>query len=163
MAGLHDMVFEEFGELLAVLYNVVLAALFAAVLFLPALQVPGELLWRKACGFLFLYLSLGAAYADPATHEINPYGRPGYAAGLCAYLAFSAAPSLLDRPELVTFYLLLEWAANGWIGWSLTLLMAIRIAWRLLSSGLRGLLVALAPALWALGLLRHPPIRVRRR
>jgi len=160
---LHALLLDELGSLLAVFYNIILAVVFSAIIFLAAFMdaAPGSLLWREMGGFVFLYIALGAVYADRPTRQVNAYGWPGYAAGLAAYLLFAMKPLLLKRPELVAFYRLTEDLGTGWLGWLLTAVMVAGISLRLLRRGLRELFFLLSPMLWFFGVIRHPPIRVR--
>src|SRR5689334_19252647 len=78
-----ELFLEELWSVIAILYNIALAAFFTAILFVSATKgaPAGDLLWRQACGFVMLYVALGAAYMDK-THHITEDARPGYALGL---------------------------------------------------------------------------------
>jgi hypothetical protein len=170
LAGALVSVLQEFTEeflweILATLYNLALAVLFSAIMFLSASRGvgPGSLRLREMCGFVLLYIALGAAYTDPDTRRMSEHSKPGYAAGLAAYLFLAAAPTLADRPELLALYAVLKALAQSWVGWVLTVAMTFALLRAAASHGLLSMFRILAPAFWTLGLLKHPPIRVRRR
>ncbi|MBI3288922.1 MAG: hypothetical protein HYZ74_05335, partial [Elusimicrobia bacterium] len=73
-----EIMWEWLWGLLATVYNVALAVLFAAIVFISANRVTqiGSPLGRQMCGFVLLYLALSAAYMDSEASEINEYARP---------------------------------------------------------------------------------------
>jgi hypothetical protein len=159
----HGMLLDEFGTLLAVIFNILLAVAFAGMMFLSAVlgNGPGVLVWREAYGFLFLYLALGAAYMDQSSQDINAYSWPGYVVGLAAYLLFACFPGLLDHREFIDVYRAIAALGMGWFGWLLTGLMVIQIGVGFVRRGLQGMFMVLGPWLWYLRIIRHPPIRIR--
>src|SRR5204862_367837 len=139
--------------------------LFSAMIFLSTApgRASGSLFWREACGFVLLYIALGAAFSDRSTNDIIPYSRPGYIAGLVAYLLFAAFPVILDQAWLISFHGFLELLARGFVGGVLSVVTCVEIVWGLLTRGLGWTLLILSPLLWRLGLQRYPMIRLRRR
>ncbi len=160
----NEILWEWLWNLVATAYNIALAVLFSAIIFLAATRAaaPDALLWREMCGFVLLYLALSAAYMDLHNNEINDYSRPGFVLGLAAYLVFAVFPRIVDRPELVDLHDLIKAVAQSWVGWVFSAYMTALIVWRLLHQGLGELFYHLSPFLWFAGLLKHPPIRVRR-
>ncbi len=158
-----ELFLEELWSVIAILYNIALAVFFSAILFVSATKgaAAKELLLRQGCGFVMLYIALGAAYMDK-THHIHDDARPGYALGLVSYLIFAAFPRLVAYPELGTTVVLLKSLSDSWIGKVLTVFMVGRIAWGIAHKGLREMFYHLSPFLWFVGALKHPPIRVRR-
>lgn len=165
VAFFNDALWEELANLLALVYTFCLAILFSAIIFLSA--APGQgtttLFWREALGFVLLYIALGAAYMDRSTGQIIPYSRPGYFAGLVAYVVFAAFPRALDQPLLIRFHGLIEALARGGVGWFLSAVTVFEVCWGILRRGSGWILLILSPLLWRVGLQRHPMIRVRRR
>jgi hypothetical protein len=159
-----ELFWEDVWAVLATIYNVVLAVAFAAVMFASAIKdAPAkDLLWREMCGFVLLYIALGAAYMDLKTHDLDDAARPGYALGLLGYVVCAAFPRLVDHPELYAVIGMMKALANGWIGKALTIFMIVGIAWNLARRGMREMFYWVSPFLWWIGALRHPPIRVRR-
>ena len=159
-----ELFWEDLWQLLATLYNIALAVFFSAVMFASATRgaLAKDLMWREMCGFVLLYMALGAAYMDRETHRLHDSTRPGYALGLIGYLIFAAFPRLVAYPELDTLITLLKTLADSWIGKSLTAFMVVGLVWSLLHRGLREMFYHLSPFLWFIGALKHPPIRVRR-
>ena len=159
-----DLFWEDVWDALATVYNVVLALLFSAVIFVSATKgAPArDVVWREMCGFLLLYITLGATYMDPRTHQLNDYARPGYALGLIGYLVFAALPSLVAHPGLAASVTLMKILSDSWIGMSLTALMVGGIVWSIVQRGVREMFYHLSPFLWFVGALEHPPIRLRR-
>jgi hypothetical protein len=155
---------EDLWHLLATLYNIALAVFFSAVMFASATRgaPPKDILWREMCGFVLLYIALGAAYMDGRTHRLHDSARPGYASGLIGYLFFAAFPILVAYPELDALITMLKTLADSWIGKSLTAFMVVGIVWGILHRGLREMFYHLSPFLWFIGALKHPPIRIRR-
>src|SRR5262245_19712661 len=98
-----EALWEEIANFIAVIYTFALAVLFSAMIFLSAApgRGAGTLFWREACGFVLLYVALGAAFSDRSTNDIIPYSRPGYVAGLVFYLLFAAFPRILDQAWLI--------------------------------------------------------------
>lgn len=159
-----ELFWESLWGVLAALYNIVLAMFFAGVLFATAVHgaPPQDVLWREMCGFILLYLALGAAYMDRRTHQLSDHTAAGYAVGLIVYLACAVYPPLSRHPELDEAVRLMRAVAVGWIGKTLTVFMVAGIAWSVVRGGLRGMFYYLSPALWRVGALKHPPIRIRR-
>lgn len=146
---IHDVLIAELADCFAILYNGVLAVAFACVM---ALSVNGaglqNLLWHQALGFIFVYFVLTAAYADPATKEIDDYSILGYLAGLGAYLAFTLHPSIVDEPWIKSAYGVVVWMAKGWVGKLLT----AYAAYKMIHIAVRKLRERFNP---------NPPIRIR--
>lgn len=159
-----ELFWEEIWSALAIVYNIALAVFFSAVLFVSATKgaPPKDLMWREMCGFVMLYIALGASYMDRDTQRLDEHARPGYALGLIGYIVFAAFPKVVAYPELVTLIQLIKAVADSWIGKGLTLFMVVGIIWGLATRGLRGLFNTLSPFLWFIGVLKHPPIRIRR-
>ena len=159
-----ELFWEEVWGALATVYNIALALVFAAVIFVSATKgAPAkDFLWREMCGFVLLYMALGASYMDAATHQINEFARPGYALGLIGYILFAAFPRIVAHPELYALVLALKALSDSWIGQALTVLMVGGIIWGITHRGLREMFYHLSPFLWFIGALKHPPIRVRR-
>lgn len=159
-----ELFFEELWDALATVYNVVLAVLFSATLFAAASRgaQAGELYLRRAIGFVILYLVLGASYADPREGDIDEHARPGWAMGLVSYFFFAAVPSLTDQPRLYGLIDLVKAVADSWVGAASTALVALTLAYRFGRYGLRTMFNTLAPVLFFFGVLKHPPIRVRK-
>lgn len=160
-----EIVWEPLWSALAVLYNLALAAVFSAVIAASATYgAPAEdLLWRKMCGFVMLYLALSASYMDTKTGEIEEHAKVGFAVGLLAYLIFAAVPGLVRSPDLLDSISLMKAVADSWLGRAMAAAVVAGIAWRIATRGLRELFQCLAPALYMVGAIRHPAIRVRRR
>lgn len=158
-----ELFWEELWSLVAILYNIALAAFFAALLFAAAIKgaPPKDLFWREACGFVMLYLALGAAYMD-SEGRLCEEGRPGYVLGLIAYILYAVHPALVADPRLLEALGLLKTVSESWVGKVMTAFVMGGLAWRLAKGGLSGLFHVLAPVLWKAGALKHPPIRVRR-
>ena len=159
-----ELFWEDVWSLLATIYNIVLAVFFSAVIFVSATKgAPAkDLMWREMCGFVLLYMALGASYMDRRTHHLTESSRPGYALGLIGFIVFAAFPVLADRPELYTSVELLKAVSRSWIGKSLTVFMVGGIVWGIVHRGLREMFYHLSPFLWFIGALKHPPIRIRR-
>ena len=119
-------------------------------------------MWRESCGFVMLYVALGAAYMDH-THHITDDARYGYALGLLSYIVFAAFPRLVAYPELATGITLMKTLSDSWIGRALTVFMVGGIVWGIIHKGLKEMFYHLSPFLWFIGALKHPPIRVRRK
>jgi hypothetical protein len=160
-----ELFWEELWEAFATVYNLVLAVLFTAILFVSATKgaPPKDLMWREMCGFVMLYVALGAAYMDGDTHELHDHAKPGYAVGLLAYLIFAAAPKVVAYPQLADAVVLLKTLSDSWIGRGLAVFMVGGIVWKLVTRGLGEMFYHLAPLLYFLGVIKHPAIRVRRR
>jgi hypothetical protein len=158
-----ELFLEELWSVVAILYNIALAVLFSAILFVSAVKgaAPKDLLWRQGCGFVMLYIALGAAYMDK-THHIHDDARPGYALGLVSYIVFAAFPRLVAYPELSAMVGLIKTVSDSWLGKALTVFMVGGIVWGIVHKGLREMFYHLSPFLWFMGALKHPPIRVRR-
>ncbi|MDD5303839.1 MAG: hypothetical protein PHS14_12125 [Elusimicrobia bacterium] len=159
-----ELFWEDVWGALATVYNIALALVFAAVIFASATKgaLPKDFLWREMCGFVLLYMALGASYMDAATHQINEYARPGYALGLIGYILFAAFPRIIAHPELFALVAALKALADSWIGRALTVFMVGGIVWGIARRGLREMFYHLSPFLWFIGALKHPPIRIRR-
>ena len=159
-----ELFWEDVWGALATVYNIALAVFFAAIIFVSATKgaPPKDFLWREMCGFVLLYMALGASYMDAATHQINEYARPGYALGLIGYILFAAFPRLVAHPELFTLITVMKAVADSWVGQALTVFMVGGILWGIAHRGLREMFYHLSPFLWFIGALKHPPIRVRR-
>jgi hypothetical protein len=159
-----ELFWEDVWGALATVYNIALAVFFAAIIFVSATKgaPPKDFMWREMCGFVLLYMALGASYMDAATHQINEYARPGYALGLIGYILFAAFPRLVAHPELFSLIKMMKLVADSWIGQALTVLMVGGIVWGIAHRGLREMFYHLSPFLWFIGALKHPPIRVRR-
>lgn len=158
-----ELFLEELWSVVAILYNIALAAFFSAILFVSATKsAPAkDMLLRQGCGFVMLYIALGAAYMDKS-HHIHDDARPGYALGLVSYVVFAAFPRLVAHPELATFVMLLKTLSDSWLGKALTVFIVGGIVWGFVHKGLREMFYHLSPFLWFVGALKHPPIRVRR-
>lgn len=159
-----EFFWEEVWEALATVYNLALAVLFAAILFVSATRNSpgGDLIWRQACGFVMLYVALSAAYMDPKTQELHDFAKPGFVVGLFSYIIFAAIPRLVAYPELVTLVTLLKTLSDSVVGRTITGLMVAGILWKLFTGGLRGLFQFLAPFLYWVGIIKHPAIKLRR-
>ncbi len=159
-----ELFWEEIWSVIATLYNIALAVFFSAVLFASATKgaAPKDLLWREACGFVMLYVALGASYMDP-THHIHEDARPGYALGLVSYIVFAAFPRLVSDPRLYALIGFLKAVSDSWVGKGMTIFVVAGIVWGLLRKGLGEMFYHLSPFLWFVGALKHPPIRVRRK
>lgn len=160
-----ELFFEELWAALATVYNVVLAVLFSATLFAAAsrgAEGAGELYLRRAIGFVIVYLVLSASYTDPREGAIDEHARPGWAMGLVSYLFFAAVPRLTEQPRLYELIDLMKAVSDSWVGAASTALVFTTLVYRFARYGLRAMFNALSPALWFVGVLKHPPIRVRR-
>jgi hypothetical protein len=159
-----ELFWEEVWGALATVYNIALALAFAAVIFVSAWKgaAAKDLFWREGCGFVLLYMALGASYMDAHTHEINEYARPGYALGLIGYIIYAAFPRLVAHPELYQAVLIMKAVSDSWVGLGFTVFFVAGIIWGLAHRGLREMFYHLSPFLWFIGALKHPPIRVRR-
>ena len=159
-----ELFWEELWSAFATVYNIVLAVFFSAIIFVSATKgaPPKDLMWREMCGFVLLYMALGASYMDSRMHQINDYSRPGYALGLILFIVFAAFPRIVAYPELYTLITVMKALADSWIGQALTVLMVGGILWGIAHRGLREMFYHLSPFLWFIGALKHPPIRVRR-
>ena len=159
-----ELFWEEIWGALATVYNIALALFFAAVIFVSAWKgaSPKDVFWREACGFVLLYMALGASYMEADTREINEFARPGYALGLLGYIVFAAFPRLVAHPELYRLVLVMKAVADSWVGLAFTVFFVGGIVWGIAHRGLREMFHHLSPFLWFIGALKHPPIRVRR-
>jgi hypothetical protein len=159
-----ELFFEELWDALATIYNVVLAVLFSATLFAAASRgaEAGELFLRRAIGFVIVYLVLSASYADPREGDIDEHARPGWAMGLVSYFFFAAVPSLTAQPRLYELIDLVKAVSDSWVGAASASLVALTLAYRFGRYGLRTMFNTLAPALFYIGVLKHPPVRVRK-
>lgn len=160
-----ELFWEPLWSVIAALYNIALAVLFSAVLFVAATHgaAPGDLLWRRSCGFVMLYVALGAAYFDAKTGGLTDETRFGYALGLLSFLIYAAYPPLVADPRLVDAVVLLKDMASGWVGRGLSAAFAIGLIWTASRSGLSAMFRVLAPFLYSVGAIKHPAVRVRRR
>jgi len=159
-----ELFWEDLWSLLATVYNIALAVFFSAVIFVSATKgAPADdLLWREMCGFVLLYIALGAAYVDEQTQQLGDSAWPGYALGLISYVVFAAFPRVVAYPELYSLILIMKALADSWVGQALAVFMLGALAWRIAHHGLREMFYHLSPLLWFIGALKHPPIRVRR-
>lgn len=159
-----ELFWEDLWGAFATVYNLALAVFFAAILFVSAIKgaPPKDLMWRQMCGFILLYLSLGAAYMEAHTHQINQYARPGYFFGLFAYILFAAFPRIVAYPELYTLITVMKAVADSWVGTVFTLFVVGGIVLGIARKGLREMFHHLSPFLWFIGALKTPPIRIRR-
>lgn len=159
-----ELFWEELWGAFATVYNLALAVFFAAILFVSATKgaPPQDVLWREMCGFVLLYMALGAAYMDAATHQINEYARPGYVAGLLAYILYAAFPKIVAHPELYTLITVMKAVSDSWVGMAFAVFLVGGIIWGIAKRGLGEMFYHLSPFLWFIGALKHPPIRVRR-
>jgi len=159
-----ELFWEDLWGAFATVYNIALAVFFAAIIFVSAIKgaPPEDLLWRQGCGFVLLYLALGASYMEANTHQINQYARPGYALGLIAYILFAAFPRIVAHPELYTLITLMKAVADSWVGTTFTVFVVGGIVFGIARKGLREMFYHLSPFLWFIGALKHPPIRIRR-
>ena len=107
---------EEVSALLSVLYSMVLAVVYAAMMFHTALlgQWHPSLLWREAAGFVFMYVMLGVTFTDQKTKHLYPYAKPAFFLGMGAYLFLAVVPALIRRPAFAEFHRVLELFA-AWI------------------------------------------------
>lgn len=160
---LEDLFFEELWAALATVYNIVLAIAFSAALFAAAWKGadPSQLFLREGCGLVLLYLVLSASYTDPQDGAIDEHARPGWAMGLVSYIFFAAVPRIIDQPRLHELIAVMKEVSDSPVGKVSTLLVAGAFAWRLAKGGMVSLFGAMAPLMWKIGLLKHPPIRVR--
>jgi hypothetical protein len=160
-----EFFWEEVWEALATIYNLVLAIFFAAILFVSATKGahPDDRVWRQACGFIMLYVSLSAAYMDPRSEELHDYAKPGFIVGMVSFVIFAAVPKLVAYPELLTLITWLKLLSESWVGKAVTAFMVVGIAWKVFTGGLRGLFQFLAPFLYWVGVIKHPAIKIRRR
>ncbi len=159
-----ELFWEELWGAFATVYNIALAVFFAAVIFVSATRgaPPQDLLWREMCGFVMLYVALGASYMDSGTHQIGEYARPGHALGLIGYLIIAAFPRLVAHPELYALITVMKAVADSWIGTAFTVFLVGGIIRGIARRGLREMFYYLSPFLWFIGALKPPPIRVRR-
>ncbi len=159
-----ELFWEDLWGALATVYNIALAVFFAAIIFVSATKgaPPKDLMWREMCGFVLLYMALGASYMDRHSHQINDYARPGYALGLTSYIVYAAFPWLVAHPELYTLITVMKAIADSWVGKAFTVFFIGGIIWGVAHRGLREMFYHLSPFLWFIGALKHPPIRVRR-
>ncbi|MEQ1919392.1 MAG: hypothetical protein ABL955_09345 [Elusimicrobiota bacterium] len=159
-----ELFWEDVWGALATVYNIALAVFFSAIIFVSATKgaPPKDFLWREMCGFVLLYMALGASYMDAATHQINEYARPGYALGLIGYIIFAAFPRIVAHPELYTLITVMKAVADSWVGTAFTVFFIGGILWGIAHRGLREMFYHLSPFLWFIGALKHPPIRIRR-
>ncbi|MBI5239754.1 MAG: hypothetical protein HY926_04720 [Elusimicrobia bacterium] len=152
---------EEISTLLSILYSMVLAVVYAAMMFHTALlgQWHPSLLWREAAGFVFMYVMLGVTFTDRKTKHLYPYAQPAFFLGLGAYLFLAVVPALVRRPALVEFHRVLElFAAGGW-GVVMTAFTVLLMVWSLVSRIAYEITYSLSPLLYKLGLIRAPMIR----
>ena len=114
---IHDNLDHSLAVLFAVAYNAVLALLFASVMFYAILAEKGgspSYLLYQFSGFVFLYVILGAAYADKDTGRVNEYGILGYAAGLIGYLILAVRREWASHPLVQTAHGVISWMLQGW-------------------------------------------------
>jgi len=159
-----ELFWEALWEAIATVYNMALAVFFAAIIFVSATKgsPPADLMWRQMCGFVMLYVALGASYMDGETLELHDHSKPGYFMGLLAYIAFAVSPKLVAYPELVTLVGVMKRVSDSWVGQALAVFVLCGIVWRLSTKGLRSMFHHLAPMLYFLGVIKHPAIRIRR-
>jgi len=159
-----ELFWEDLWGAFATVYNIALALFFAAIIFVSATKgaLPKDVFWREACGFILLYMALGASYMDANTHQINEFARPGYALGLVGYILFAAFPRITAYPELYTLITVMKAVADSWVGTAFTVFFVGGILWGIATRGLREMFYHLSPFLWFIGALKHPPIRIRR-
>ena len=159
-----ELFWEEIWGAFATVYNIALAVFFAAIIFVSATKgaPPKDLMWREMCGFVLLYMALGASYMDAHSHQINEYARPGYALGLLSYILYAVFPWLVAHPELYTLITVMKTVADSWVGTAFTVFFVAGLIWGIAHRGLREMFYHLSPFLWFIGALKHPPIRVRR-
>lgn len=159
-----ELFWEDLWGAFATVYNIALAVFFAAIIFVSATKgaPPKDLMWRQMCGFVLLYIALGASYMEANTHQINQYARPGYALGLIGYILFAAFPRIVAYPELYTLIAVMKAVADSWVGTAFTVFVVGGIIWNIARKGLREMFYHLSPFLWFIGALKHPPIRIRR-
>ncbi len=160
-----ELFWEPLWGALATLCNIALAVLFAAVLIVSAAHgaPAADLWWRKACGFVMLYVALSASFYDAKHDEIDEYAKVGFACGLFAYVVFSVVPELVSSPHLVESLGVMKALSDSWLGMSLAAFVTAGIVWRLATKGLSAMFHTLAPFLYWVGLIKHPAIRLRRR
>jgi hypothetical protein len=152
---------EEVSALLSILYSMVLAAAYATMMLYTALlgQWHPSLLWREACGFVFMYVMLGVTFTDRSTKRLHPYAKPAFSIGMGVYLFLAVVPALVRRPALIESHRVLElFAAGGW-GLVMTALTVALMIWSFLSWGVGEIAFSLSPLLYKLGLIKAPLIR----
>lgn len=152
---------EEVSALLSVLYSMVLAVVYAAMMFHTALlgQWHPSLLWREAAGFVFMYVMLGVTFTDQKTKHLYPYAKPAFFLGMGAYLFLAVVPAVIRRPAFAEFHRVLElFAAGGW-GVVMSALTVVLMVWSLVSRIAFEIAYSLSPLLYKLGLIRAPMIR----
>ena len=161
MAALKSLLPKEVSLLLGILYSMVLAVVYATMMFFTALQGQWHpsLIWREACGFVFMYVMLGVTFTDRSTQRLHPLAKPGFYIGMGAYLFLAVVPSLVRQPFFVEFHRVLElFAAGGW-GCVMTALTVALMIWSLLTWGVSEIAFNLSPLLFRLGLIKAPLIR----
>lgn len=160
-----ELFWEEIWGAFATVYNIALAVFFSAIIFVSATKgaAPKDFMWREMCGFVLLYMALGASYMDAKSHQINEYARPGYALGLLSYILYAVFPRLVAHPELYTLITVMKTVADSWVGTAFTVFFIAGLIWGIAHRGLREMFYHLSPFLWFIGALKHPPIRVRRK
>ena len=152
---------EEVSALLSILYSMVLAAAYATMMLYTALlgQWHPSLLWREACGFVFMYVMLGVTFTDRRTKNLYPYASPAFFLGLGVYLFLAVVPALVRLPALIEFHRVLElFAAGGW-GLVMAAFTVALMIWSLVSRIAYEIAFGLSPLLYKLGLIRAPMIR----
>ncbi|MBI3506850.1 MAG: hypothetical protein HY059_18585 [Proteobacteria bacterium] len=130
-AAIHDALWDELSQFFAVLYNLVLAVLFASVILTGVLdlgrrtQAPYLFL---AIGFAFVYAILKIMYTDDVHKHINDYAILGFLGGLATYIVGSAAPRLVANPVTTPLYRATVWISDSWIGAAMSLYATFRLA-----------------------------------
>jgi hypothetical protein len=152
---------EEVSTLLSILYSMVLAVVYAAMMFHTALlgQWHPSLLLREASGFVFMYVMLGVTFTDRSTKRLYPYAKPAFFMGMGAYLFLAVVPALVRRPAFIEFHRVLElFAAGGW-GMVMSAFTVLVIVWSLTSRIAFEIAYSLSPLLYKIGLTKAPMIR----
>jgi hypothetical protein len=158
MAVLRRLLPGELSALLNIVYDMLLSAGYAAMMFCTAFQGQWHpsLLLREAVGFVFMYIMLGVAFTDSSTGQLKPSAAPGFFLGVSAYLLLGVVPALARRPALLEFHRVLElFAAGGW-GNVMTLLTVTLILWSLLSWAVYEVAFSLSPLLYRLRIIKAP-------
>lgn len=145
---IHDSLDRSLAVLFAVVYNIVLALLFSSVLYLGIMAEKGDtrsFMLYQVCGFVYVYILLGAVYADRRTGEIDEYGILGFIGGLVSYLAFAVHPALLGNRPTVLAYEALQAMKEGWVGRVVSAYFLYASLRYCAGLGWKGLLLLLAP------------------
>ena len=118
--AIHDRLIHELAILFAISYNILLAVVYSMVMALPVFLYGDGTFWRKAVGFIVVYIALKGVYVDEHAEEADDYSVWGLVMGLWAFLSFAVFPEPLRNPLTEKVYSVASGIAASWVGTATT-------------------------------------------